>query len=296
MALACFTPKRFRPESLDLIEQADTICRNYAAQGFTLTLRQLYYQFVARGLLANKQASYDKLGSVINDARLAGLLDWDWIEDRTRNLRTSPSWNTPQDILQACADTFQTDPWKAQKIRCEVWVEKDALTGVIEPACNDLRVPYFACRGYTSQSETYAAARRFVMYARAGQGSMIFHLGDHDPSGIDMTRDNEARIRLMMGERARFFRIVRLALNMDQVEEHSPPPNPAKMTDSRATGYVERFGDESWELDALDPATLDGLIRDSVKELIDAKAWKKSMAYEAEQRERLSQVALNYKE
>ena len=89
-SLITYTPKRFSAGSLAMIEKANEIIADYAAQGFTLTLRQLYYQFVSKDLLPNKQAEYKRLGSVINDARMAGMLDWEAIEDRTRNVKHQP--------------------------------------------------------------------------------------------------------------------------------------------------------------------------------------------------------------
>ena len=100
----CYVKKDFSATSLATIKRANTILVEYARQGYDLTLRQLYYQFVSRGLIPNKDTEYKKLGSVINDARLAGLIDWDHITDRTRNLRSNAHWDTPQDIITACAN------------------------------------------------------------------------------------------------------------------------------------------------------------------------------------------------
>src|SRR5580692_1670580 len=117
MPYICYKEKNFRADSLALIETADAICKEYMAQGFTLTLRQLYYQFVARDILANSQKNYDRLGAILNDARLAGLIDWEAMEDRTRNLRTLPSWDSPKDILGAVAQQFRYDRWATQNTR-----------------------------------------------------------------------------------------------------------------------------------------------------------------------------------
>ena len=153
MPKICYVERTFSAGSRELIDKANEIIADYAAQGFMLTLRQLYYQFVARGLIPNKQTEYKRLGSVINDARLAGLIDWSAIEDRTRNLRRQPHWGSPQDIIEVALSSFRHDKWKDQKHRIEVWIEKDALVGVIEPTCEELDVPFFACRGYNSQSD-----------------------------------------------------------------------------------------------------------------------------------------------
>lgn len=271
MPRIAYVEKRFTAATLDLINTAERICAEYAAQGFDLTLRQLYYQFVARGLLANKQTEYKRLGSIVNDARLAGLLDWDYIVDRTRNLRGLPHWQAPESIIRSAAASYRTDRWAEQPHRVEVWIEKDALVGVIQGVCERHDVDYFSCRGYTSQSELWGAAQRLARYERRGQKPVVIHLGDHDPSGIDMTRDITERLELFGAERVE---VCRIALNMPQVEEYQPPPNPAKLTDSRAGGYIRRFGPSSWELDALDPTTLDRLIEDEIWAWRDADLWE----------------------
>lgn len=253
-----------------IIKQANDIIREYRAQGFDLTLRQLYYQFVARDLLKNRQKEYKRLGEIVNNARLAGRIDWDSITDRTRNLRRNSHWTSPQDIIDACVSSYAVDMWATQGHRVEVWIEKDALLGVLDAVCPALDVPYFSCRGYTSQSEMWAAAQRLMRWEKEGWTTLLLHLGDHDPSGVDMTRDIEARLQLFGST----VTVKRIALTMEQVEQYEPPPNPAKMTDSRAQEYVDQWGDESWELDALDPATLTALIRQAVEEVRDDGAWQ----------------------
>jgi len=286
-----YLKKRFNSSSIKLIEHANTIIDEYQGQGYTLTLRQLYYQFVSRDLIPNSQKEYKRLGSVINDARLAGEIDWDAIEDRTRNLRGLQTWESPAEILEESANRYRVNPWLDQDNYCEVWIEKDALVGVIEGPCNKLRVDYFACRGYTSQSEQRAAGERIINKIQAGKSVTIFHLGDHDPSGIDMTRDNLDLDRLTMFLQDNFdqrnFSVERLALNMDQVKKYKPPPNPAKMTDSRFGGYVNKFGNKSWELDALDPSMIGKLIEKNIRSLINQRAWDATTERESAQVEKL---------
>jgi hypothetical protein len=287
-----YVPKNFRDSSLEIIQHADEICSDYAARGFNLTLRQLYYQFVARGLLANKQTNYDRLGSIVNDARLAGLMDWDHLEDRTRSLYGLPTVGEPGDLLRQNVWRYRTDWWQHQDWHLEVWVEKQALESVIAGAANQRQVDYFSCRGYVSQSEMWAAAQRLIGYSRKGYKNVIIHLGDHDPSGIDMTRDNEDRLELFGAA----VEVRRIALNMDQVEQHNPPPNPAKLTDSRVDGYIERFGHESWELDALDPETLTALITDTIDEYIEPDQWAADLAATERGRQELESVSDNWAE
>jgi hypothetical protein len=286
--------ERFLPASqtmqarrLTTVATANGIISDYKAMGFSLTLRQLYYQFVSRDLIPNTIREYKKLGDLINTGRLMGLIDWDAIEDRTRNVKTINCWDDPQELLDASAAQYKEDLWATQDAHVEVWIEKDALTGIIEPICKELRLPYLACRGYLSQSEQYAAGKRLGKLARQGKTPIILHLGDHDPSGMDMTRDNQER--LSMFARAH-VEVRRLALNMDQVDQYGPPPNPAKDTDSRSDAYVAEFGDSSWELDALDPPVIAALIRDEVDGIVDLPAWNDAVDAEQTNRETLENV------
>ncbi len=283
----------FRPATLALISKANEIIAEYAAQGYDLTLRQLYYQFVSRDIIPNTQQSYHNLGSVVNDARLAGMIDWDTIVDRTRELRTLSHWDEPSDIVDACAKQFNIDRWATQEYRPEVWIEKDALVGVFERICRELDVPLFSCRGYTSQSEMWSAAQRMLRNKKQGQTPIVFHFGDHDPSGRDMSRDIQDRIALFTGKELKFER---LALNMDQVEQYNPPPNPAKITDSRANAYIAEFGGESWELDALEPTVLVTLVRDAITDIVEQDAMDDATDEQNRHRETLGLVAGRFSE
>jgi hypothetical protein len=303
MPKIAYIRKRFQSRALDLITKANVIIAEYDAQGFTLTLRQIYYQFVSRGFISNTIKSYKQLGNVINDARLAGLIDWDAIEDRTRNVRSLSHWDTPADIVDACAKQFHVDLWATQEARVEVWIEKDALVGVIENACEEFDVPFFSCRGYVSQSEMWGAAMRAVQRAKNtafpntafsnAQRTIVLHFGDHDPSGIDMTRDIEDRINMFCAHHGypNAFEMRRLALNMDQVEEHNPPPNPAKATDSRYADYRRVHGNESWELDALEPSLLGTLIREEIDSVLDKNKFNALKRQQVKYREELTSVA-----
>jgi hypothetical protein len=290
MPKICYRPVDFKPSSLAKIKQANEIIAEYGKAGYELTLRQLYYQFVARDLIPNTPKSYDNLGELINNARLAGLVDWHAIIDRTRNLSKVSTWESPRDIVQACASQFRYDLWKDQDNYVEVWVEKDALGGIVDRACQTYRVPWFSCRGYTSQSEMWSAAQRLKGHILQGQTCVVIHLGDHDPSGIDMTRDVEGRLHEFA--RTTQIEVRRIALNMDQVQQYGPPPNPAKVTDSRYASYQAEHGDESWELDALEPSVIDALIQKEVESLVDADTWQEGVDREENAKEAIEKLAL----
>lgn len=283
----CYVPRKFSEDNLALIDAANKIIEEYEKAGYALTLRQLYYQFVARGLLENLDRNYDRLGSVVSDGRLAGLISWTAIEDRTRHLRGERTYNGPAELLKEAREQYTTDKWEGQQWRPEVWVEKDALLGVIEPVCLDLGINYFACRGYNSQSEQWRAGQRFANYIGKGQRPLVLHLGDHDPSGIDMTRDNIERLSLFAGTP---ITVARLALNYPQVQKYNPPPNPTKLSDSRAASYVEKYGYECWELDALDPKVLGSVIRDAVLKVRNEELWNEALLRETEEKRWLDEV------
>lgn len=326
MPEVCYIPKKLSLPKLEIIDLAREICDEYA--GFSLTLRQLYYQFVARDIFPsdrtwrqvtndkwvrdpsgtpNAEPNYKWLGDIINDARLAGLFDWEYIIDRTRNLEKRSTWSSPAALLDDAAKQYLTDTWGAQKRRIEVWIEKDAAIGVVEHVCHLNNVPFFSCRGYTSQSEMWAAAQRIGENLRNGEKTLIVHIGDHDPSGLDMTDDITDRlnrfmhidwvneflhpgvtrgyIRNDMREQMREkgctieddelpFEVRRIALTIEQIEQYNPPPNPAKKTDARYQKYQERTGlDESWELDALEPAVVEELIQGEIDAFRDDEAF-----------------------
>lgn len=292
MPMICYAPREFRGGSLEIIEKANEIIAEYQAEGYELTLRQLYYQFVARDLIPNRQTEYKRLGSIINDARLAELIDWHAIEDRTRNITEWQAWEDPAAVVSEGASSFAVDRWENQPYRVEVWVEKEALAGIFHRVCGELGIPYFSCRGYVSQSEMWSAARRLYGYARGGQTPIVLHFGDHDPSGIDMTRDIIDRLQMFEAS----TQLERLALNMEQVDAYGPPPNPAKITDSRFQSYMAIFGRESWELDALDPPVLAALVRDYVTEIRDEALWAETMEREQEGRRLLMLASDNWDE
>src|SRR6516225_5625015 len=271
MPCELFVPWKPHAASLTVVEQANTIIDEYIGLGFNLTLRQLFYQFVAPGLLKNLFNEYKRLGTIVRNARDAGLIDWAAIEDRTREVNNHAFWDSPSHIISDDAEAYREDLWAEQHYRPELWIEKDALIGVIESVCTELRVPYFAHRGNNSQTLQYQAGRRFAGYLDQGLTPLVLHLADHDPNGIDMTRDNIERLALYTRAEVE---VRRVALNMDQVREYNPPPSFAKETDKRFAAYVREFGTrECWELDAVSPTIIADLIRAEEEGVIDRPPW-----------------------
>jgi hypothetical protein len=188
------------------------------------------------------------------------------------------------------------DMWDGQPRRAFVIVEKEALAGVLERACNALDVPLLAARGYPSGTVLREFAVGDVMDALQNQQAVtIIHLGDHDPSGIDMTRDLTERLQLFSEEPD--VEIDRIALTMRQIRDQKPPPNPAKTTDSRFESYRATHGSESWELDALRPEYLDRIVRKRIEDCIeDQDVWDARVEHVEKLRAKIKKLADTFKE
>lgn len=289
MACIEYIEKRFNTKSLKIIEKVNAILAEYALDGMDLTVRQIFYQFVQRDWLQNTMRNYKNLAATIDDARLAGLIDWERIQDRTRFLRLDPTFSSPENGIESLIASYKEDLWLDQECHVEVWIEKDAALGNVERAASQWRCPLFSCRGYTSQSEMWRASQRLYNKVNEdGKRAVIIHLGDHDPSGIDMSRDIQDRLDLFTAPG--LVEIHRIALNMNQIKKLKPPPNPAKLTDSRADKYIEQFGRESWELDALPPRYVHKLLSDTIESFVDKTLWEDSVEAEKESIEELTAI------
>lgn len=264
-----FIETRFRADSIALIDSCEEVIEQYQAQGLRLTLRQLYYQLVSGNIVANTERVYKKIGNLVSRARLAGLLDWDAIEDRIRLPRKQSNWSSPQDIMQAALSSYRLDRWEGQPEKIELWVEKDALAGILDPIAKRHHVTMMVNRGYSSQSAMYDAAQRVHEANNDGIDFHILYLGDLDPSGEDMVRDIDERLNLTFDAACT---IHKLAITPAQVDEYQPPPNPAKLSDSRAKKYIAKHGYSSYEVDALPPDALQTIINEAITAFIETDA------------------------
>lgn len=294
-----YIDRNFSNESLALIDTMDDIVSDYVQQGYRLTVRQLYYQLVARAVVENTERSYKRITSIVNDAKLAGLMDWEAIEDRTREFIRRQRWQSASEILRASADSYHMDMWKGQPNRLFVIVEKEALAGVLEGVCQQYDVPLLAARGYPSGTVLREFAESDLIPCINGkQSPVILHLGDHDPSGIDMSRDLRERFGTFCAGKPgyqlpdKLFK--RVALLMSQIEEQRPPPNPAKTTDARFESYRSVYGEESWELDALQPEYLNNLVLENIERFIVPKIWDRRRAEVEDARASITEVADNF--
>jgi len=326
-----------KPAHAAIVINAERICEEYARAGYDLTMRALYYRMVARDLFPdsrkwkrepngkwvkadaddprgtkNADPNYKWLGGIITDARMSGLIDWNHLSDQHRGSAARYHNDDPADLIHAVASGYGIDLWEDQPRRVEVWVEKDALSSIVDPVAARFDVGSFACKGYASATSLWMAARRFRRWVHEGQAVTVLYLGDHDPSGLDMGRDVEDRLSTFLAHDLRalghqdrlpyetaddglpWLEVRRIALNMDQILDLNPPPNPTKLGDSRTSRYVEEYGEECWELDAVDPPEMDALISDAIRGIRDEDLVSAREAEQEERRRMLTRLSENY--
>ena len=256
-----------------------------------LTLRQIYYRLVAAGLIPNRRSAYNGLSAQLVKAREAGEVDERRINDRTRSIEDR-AFDSPEDFLDAAIYTtknrFFRRFWTTQETYCEAWVEKDALSQVIAGAVEELNTIVAPSRGYSSYSYVRGAIRRFQNNRGDAERVVILHFADHDPFGLDMTRDLQDRFNAYSRGFLFSVEVKRIALSFDQVQKYKLVPNPTKITDSRVGAYMARYGDECWELDAIEPDELVRLVHESAEaEITNWDAWNELKDQDEKEREKI---------
>lgn len=277
----------------DKLARINEIIEKYQAQGYRLTLRQLYYQLVIENAIPNATTEYQKLSVLLKEGRMAGVVDWDAIEDRLR-YPSQPYYDlSPEDAVNDMAGRYRLQRQKGQKTYIEVWVEKDALSGVLKRVTEPLGVPIVVNRGYSSASAMHDAYKRFSNAHRKNKKIIVIYLGDFDPSGLDMIRDIKRRIGEFVdggGYEEIDFEILPIALTAQQIDQYKPPKNPAKMKDPRAPEYVAKYGLSSWEVDALEPSVLHSLLDDNIRSIMDIDVYDDILEQEETDKEKLENL------
>ena len=289
MSREAFIDVNFRQASLELLSTANEVIRRYQRQGLRLTLRQLYYQLVSQNVISNTERSYENLGNLLSRGRLAGYVDWDAIEDRIRRPLMITEWSSPEHIMRAVMYGYKLPRWKNQDQYVELWVEKDALAGVLQPITEEYHVTLMVNRGYSSQSAMKEAAERLQKAAENGKELVILYIGDMDPSGEDMVRDVGDRLELLTHGES--IEVIKLAITPEHIAQYNPPPNPTKLSDSRAAKFIAKFGNSSYEADALPPDVLAQIVRDALSEYVNQDAWDEISDKEAVDKDLLQQAS-----
>ena len=155
-------PKNWSGKKREIFENIIRVVDDFSSQGYRMTLRQLYYQLVSQDIIPNRQSEYAKLSTLLTEARMYGLIDWNFIEDRTRVPKRHGQWDDINDIVQSAIKQYRRDRWNDQDNYLEVWVEKDALSGVLLPITEKYHVHLMVNRGYSSASAMHESALRFI--------------------------------------------------------------------------------------------------------------------------------------
>lgn len=316
----------------ELIQHCQRITESYLEMGIKITLRQLYYDLVSEKLIPNHDTIYKKFSSLLTDARYCGLIDWEALEDRNRPSDMHSEWDDVHELIQSAIASYRLPRWNDQEYYIELFTEKDALSSIIQPICNKWHIRFNVNKGYSSASIMYQLAQRLAEKIKDGKKVLLLYVGDHDPSGLDMVRDVEARVNEFLkvwvenyfwetehenkdsdwyrteemghdGWRWFFetdylkekFTILPIALTMEQINTLHPPPNPAKITDPRAKWYISNFGEESWEVEALKPNYLIELINETVKKYVDIDDYNRWLDLEKEHKKEMDGFAKEWK-
>lgn len=289
------------PKGPELLAFAADVCMDYAARGYAITLRQLYYQGVSRNFLPSGKASYDALKRVVSKARLDGKFPLDAIVDRTRTAYPGRSTRCDTKVERALGRAasavhafpelfLHRDPWFGQPVNVSVWFEKEALAGIFQTICQELSVSWFSCRGDPSHPVLYqwlqdAALNHGVdnpggwkdrkenHHKGLAKRSVVLYFGDHDPTGIRIPRTAEETVGRFMQIMGLDFPVEfrRIGITLEQARSMDLPAFWAKESAGQDfTNYVEEFGtEEAWELDALPPETLVEMVRTEVSGYFD---------------------------
>lgn len=259
-----------------LIEQALDILRGL----HPMTVRQIYYQLVSRQVIKNNRGQYQAVSKALVHARQEETIPWEWIEDRLRRPRAVPMWDGLPAFATTACRAYRRNVWDSQTVYLEVWLEKDALSGIFEGILDHYGVTLNVGRGYDGWDSLHNAAGRFG----DGDGVVVLYFGDFDPSGEDMVRSLRDRLAWFGCEPE----IVKCALTEDDVERYELPPDFAKVTDSRTAKFIEKYGDVSVEIDALPIDVLRARLREEVERHIDMEALRVTLETEEEERAELS--------
>lgn len=249
--------------------------------GKPMTVRQVFYQATVRDLVEKAESGYAKVQTDLTLMRRAGDLPYDWLADNTRWQRKPRTFNGVEEALQATAALYRKSLWADADAYVEIWLEKDALAGVVYPVTSTFDVPLMVARGYASLSFLYSAADYINTLTVP---AYIYHFGDFDPSGVNAGEKIEETLREMAPDAELYFE--RIAVTPEQISEWDLPTRPTKASDTRS----KNFGDISVELDAIEPNTLRRLVQKIIEQHLPQKQFKVLKAAEESEREIISRL------
>jgi hypothetical protein len=273
-------PKRPRATQAEMQERRDAL---YAivAEGHPMTVRQTYYQATVRGIVDKTEDGYNKVQDLLAQMRRQELLPWDWIIDNTRRVIRPATYAGIAECLEDAADSYRKSLWLDKDCRVQIWLEKDALSGVVSPVTDTFDVPLCVARGYSSITFLNDMAEEI---ADAELPTYVYHLGDYDPSGLDAARKVDKELRELSSHADIHFE--RLAVTQAQIRDWRLPSRPTKKSDPRAAS----FKGDSVELDAIAPNVLRRLLSSAIGRHMPPEELKRLQRIEAEERARIAEM------
>lgn len=270
---------RGRPLAADTIALMDTLVTIVAEQG-PMTVRGAFYAASVAGAVDKSDAGYKKVSRLLVKMREQHMIPWSSITDGTRWRRGPTTYNGIDEALRDTARLYRRSLWDQAPERVEIWLEKEALGGVILPITDEWAVDLMVCRGYPSRSFLYSAIEAADVQQKP---LVIYYFGDHDPSGQDIPRYIAAEFEKYNAD----FELIQLAVLPDQIDAWNLPTRPTKRSDSRSRGFDSR----SVELDAIPPDRLRRLVDDAIRVHVDEHQVSVLRAFEAEERHLLHKLA-----
>jgi hypothetical protein len=261
---------------------------NVVAENEPMTVRQVFYQMVSSGIISKTEASYKNVVvRLLGLMRREGDLPFAWIADNTRWMRKPRTYSSLEQALDQTARTYRRALWDQQHAYVEIWLEKDALAGVLYDVTEEWDVPLMVTRGYPSLSYLHTAAEAI---SEENRSCFIYYFGDHDPSGVDIPRKVEQDLRTFAPDAELQFQ--RVAVTPAQIEEWELPTRPTKKSDTRGKNFVG----ESVEVDAIPPARLRDLCRQSIEGHVDPDQLERTQLIEAAERDTLQTILQSYQQ
>jgi len=246
-------------------------------QGKPMTVRQVFYQATVRSLVEKAESGYAKVQTDLVLLRRSGELPYDHLADSTRWQRKPRTFDGVEEALRETAKFYRKRLWTEADRYVEVWLEKDALAGVVYPITEMYDVPLMVARGYASHSFLHSAAEYI---SDLDVPAYVYHLGDYDPSGFNAGEKIEETLRELAPSADIVFE--RIAVTPEQIEQWHLPTRPTKGTDTRA----KKFGSSvSVELDAIEPNRLRRMVQETIEAHLPEAQFEILKAAEASERE-----------
>ena len=255
-----------------------------------LTVRRCMY--VGIGTLFKDSGGYDSCQRLVLQMRRAGLVPFEYITDPTRQRIKPAMWRDLADYADWVAAVYQKDLWQNQDTVIEVFIEKEAMVGVVEPETDGLRVSLIPARGQCSETWCWSIAQDWNKLPK-GVEVKVYYIGDHDPAGFSIETSMRARIEGYLDEGHKgCFEWVRLAVTHEDFRQRNAAgeyellgfPVKAGISAKIRDAYIAEHGDRCVEADALSPIEIRRRVREAIERHIDREKWEAMLEIEAREK------------